>query len=104
MARSKSPRSYVIRYIEQDDEDIILYEPTTPARAKAIIAMAESVSTWGAHESHRYAKGYRTRCRAHRRTAGSRPLPFKPCRGLRRNVWLNTSSHIVSILVTRCVV
>jgi hypothetical protein len=37
----------VLRFIDRDGEDLILYEPSAAARAKTILALAESISTWG---------------------------------------------------------
>ncbi len=41
------PESHVLRYIDRDEFDLILYDPKVAARAKEILKLAESVSTWG---------------------------------------------------------
>jgi hypothetical protein len=41
------PESHVLRYIDRDEFDLILYDPKVAERAKEILNLAESVSTWG---------------------------------------------------------
>lgn len=37
----------VLRFVDRDGDDLILYEPSAAAEAKTILALAESISTWG---------------------------------------------------------
>ena len=37
----------VLRYVDRDGDDLILYEPSAAAQAKTILALAESISNWG---------------------------------------------------------
>ena len=37
----------VLKYIDRDAYDLILYEPSAATRAKKVVALADSISTWG---------------------------------------------------------